>query len=239
MANNMVDDLKLNDTEINRKCKDCIKGCQTCRPFDGDKKMELLELVSFDLWGPSHVPSAGGKTYMMIVVDAGTSHKYGAYLADKLDSTTINTFKTFCSQAETMTSKKLCRIYMDRDFDTVAWKTYCQQNSIIHGLTALYSSSQNGLAERMIRTTIDDVHTLLLDSGLGHSYWAEAAAYSIYTCNLIPSCQAPGCIPLKLFTGQRTGVGYLQVFGSKCWVKIPTANGLEVNGESKPLFRSF
>ena len=57
---------------------------------------------------------------MMIIVDAGTLHKYGAYLADKFDSTTINTFETFCSQAETMTSKKLHQICMDGAFDTVA-----------------------------------------------------------------------------------------------------------------------
>ena len=108
--NNLADDLNLNDIELNGKCEDYIKGCQTRRPFDGetDKKIELLKLVSFDLWGPSHVSSAGGKTYMMIIVDAGTSHKYGAYLTDKSDSTMINAFKTFCSQAETMTGKKLC-----------------------------------------------------------------------------------------------------------------------------------
>lgn len=40
----------------------------------------------------------------------------------------------------------------------------------------------------MIQTTIDDVRTLLDDSGFGYSYWAKAAAYSIDTCNLIPSC---------------------------------------------------
>ena len=62
--NNMVDDLKLNDTELNGKCEDCIKGCHTCHLFDGetDKKLELLALVSFDLWGLSHVPLARGKT---------------------------------------------------------------------------------------------------------------------------------------------------------------------------------
>ena len=57
---------------------------------------------------------------MMIIVDVGTSHKYGAYLTDKLDSTTINAFKTFCSQAETATSKNLCQIHTDGAFDTVA-----------------------------------------------------------------------------------------------------------------------
>jgi hypothetical protein len=50
-----------------------------------------------------------------------------------------------------------------------------------------YSFAQNGLAERAIRTTIDDMHTLINNSGLSHSYWAEAAAYSIYMRNLISS----------------------------------------------------
>ena len=81
--------------------------------------------------------------------------------------------------------------------------------------------------------TIDNVCTLLLDSGLGHSYWAEAAAYSIYTCNLIPSRRTPCSIPLKSFTGQRKGVSHLQVFGYKCWAKIPTVNGLQVTGGSE------
>src|SRR6266511_3355874 len=52
--------------------------------------------------------------------------------------------------------------------------------------TAPYSSAQNGLAERAIRTMMDDVHTLLQDSGLSHSYWVESASYSVDTRNLIP-----------------------------------------------------
>lgn len=59
------------------------------------------------------------------------------------------------------------------------------------------------LAERAIRTTMDDIRTLLRDSDLGHSYWAEAAAYSVETRNLIPSCCHPGKVPLESFTGKR------------------------------------
>ena len=85
-------------------------GHQTCCPFDGETKKELdpLELISFDLWGLSHVQSAGGKVYMMIIIDAGTSYKYGAYLEDKPDSTTLATFDIFCFQAEMMMGRKVC-----------------------------------------------------------------------------------------------------------------------------------
>ena len=81
-AKNLVDGLKLSETNVKGKCEDCIMGQQTRRPSDGetDKNLDPLELVSFDLWGPSHVQSGRGKVYLMAVVDAGTSHKYGAYL---------------------------------------------------------------------------------------------------------------------------------------------------------------
>ena len=54
-----------------------------------------------------------------------------------------------------------------------------------------------------MRTTIDNVHTLSCDSGLGHSYWAEAAAYSINTQNLIPSCRHPETIPTEAYSRGR------------------------------------
>jgi hypothetical protein len=98
---------------------------------------------------------------------------------------------------------------------------------------APYLSAQNGLAERAIRTTINDVHTLINDSGLSHFYWAEEAAYSIYTHNLIPSQRIPGWIPLKSFTKRRQGVGHLRVFGAKWWAKIPTIHKLQVTGGLK------
>src|ERR1700678_509434 len=237
---NLVDGLMISEDSLNGKCEDCIMGRQTRRPFDGetDKGLDPLDLVSFDLWGSSRVQSAGGKLYLMIIVDAGSSYKHGAYLSDKSENTTFTAFEAFRAQAEKTTRRKLRRLRADGAFNTGGWKDYCQQNGIVHELTAPYSSSRNGLAERAIRTTIDDVRTLLRDSGLNHSYWAEAAAYSIYTRNLIPSRRSPDRIPGESFTGKRQGVGHLRVFGSKCWAKIPTMHGIQVTGGSKLDVRS-
>ena len=156
-------------------------GRQTRRPFDGESEKDLkpLDLVSFDIWGPSRVQSVGGKLYLMIIVDGGTSYKHGAYLADKSDATTLVAFKVFHVMEETLTTRKIRRLRTDGAFGSPAWTDYYQRHGIAHEITAPYSSAQNGLAECAIRTTIDDVRTLLHDLGLGHSYWAEAAAYSI------------------------------------------------------------
>ena len=235
MNDNLVDGLNVSGKELRGKCEDCILGRQTHRPFDGmtEKALVPLELVAFDLWGPSRVQSAGGKIYFMPIVDAGTSFKHGAYLPDKSDSSTISAFESFRVKAESMTGQKIRRLRTDRAFESHAWEEYCQKHAIIHEFTAPYSSAQNGLAERAIRTTMDDVRTLLRDSGLSHSFWAEAAAYSIDTRNLLTSRRHPGKIVLESFSGKRQNVSHLRVFGAKCWAKIPTVNGALVTGGSK------
>jgi hypothetical protein len=80
---------------------------------------------------------------------------------------------------------------------------------------------------------MDDVCTLLHDSGLRHSYWAKAAAYSIATQSIVLSCRHPGKIPLEALTRKRQSISHLWVFGAKCWAKIPTVNGALVTGGSK------
>ena len=232
---NLVDGLVISETALNGKCENCIMGRQTRRPFDGESEKDLppLELVSFDIWGPSRVQSAGGKIYLMVVIDAGTSYKHGAYLADKSDTTVMAGFDAFRARSETLTCKKVRRIRTDGAFNSPAWQEYYRSHGITHEITAPYSSAQNGLAERAIRTTIEDVRTLLNDSGLGHSYWAEAAAFSIDTRNLIPSRRHPAHIPIESFTGKRQNIAHLRVFGAKCWAKIPTVHGAQVTGGSK------
>ena len=212
----MVNGLKISSNNLSGKCENCIVGCQACHPFDGETERDLepLDLVSFDLLGPSCTQSAGGKVYLMAIINAGTSYKQGAYLEDKSDSMTIAAFQGFCVQAEMAMGRKICRLRTDGAF--LAWKEYCQQKGIIHEFTAPYSFSQNSLAEHAIRTMIEDVWMLLNDSGLGHSYWAKAAAYLIYTWNLIPSWRTPGHIPLESFTKKRQGVSHLHVSGARC-----------------------
>ena len=241
MSENLVDGLRISGDRLTGKCEDCIMGRQTHRPFDRETEKDIppLGLVAFDLWGPSRVQSAGGKLYLMIIVDAGTSYKYGAYLTDKSDSTTLASFDIFRTRVETATGNRIRRLRTDGAFDTNTWREYLQKLGITQELTAPYSSSQNGLAERAIRTTMEDVRTLLRDSGLGHSYWAEAAAHSIYTRNLIPSRRHPKRIPLESLTGKRQNIGHLRVFGAKCWAKIPTVHGVQVNGGSKLDARSI
>ncbi len=169
----------------------------------------------------------------MILVDSGTGYKGGEFLADKSDDTTVAAFDKWRKLAETQTGKKVKRVKADRAFAGTKWVDYCAEHGIILELTAPHSSAQNGLAERAIRTTMEDTRALLSDSGLADRYWAEAAAMSIYTRNLAPSRRHPGKIPAEAFTRRRQNVGFLRVFGSTCWARKPMSGGILVDGGSK------
>ena len=147
---NLVDGLALSDPNLQGKCEDCVLGRQTRRPFDhkSESALEVLKLVSFDLWGPSHLQSVGGKVYFMLIVDAGSSYKHGAYLRDKSDASTIEAFDVFRAKAEFLTGKKIQRLQTDRAYESVAWEEYCRKHSILHEFTAPYSSTQNGFISK-------------------------------------------------------------------------------------------
>ena len=121
---NLVDSLNFSRNELHGMCEDCIIGWQTCRPYNGktEKSLDPLELVSFDLWGPSRVQSVGGKLYFMPVVNGGSLYKFGAYLSDKSDSSTIAAFDTFRVEAESLLGRKIRRLRTDRAYETLAWK---------------------------------------------------------------------------------------------------------------------
>jgi len=58
-------------------------------------------------------------------------------------------------------------------------------------VTAPYAHSQNGKAERFIRTLEDGFQTLLADSGLPMSFWGDATLTINYLHNRIPTSVVP------------------------------------------------
>ncbi len=149
-SKNLVDGLEITSDSLHGRCEDCILARQARRPFDEptDPEVDALDLVATDLWGPSRTASVSRKTYMMVIVDSGTSFKEGEFLADKSDETTVAAFDRFRKMAETQTGRKVKRVRADRAFAGTKWAEYCAEHGIILELTAPHSSAQNGLAER-------------------------------------------------------------------------------------------
>lgn len=221
----LVDGLNIvGSVKLKEKCEDCIYGKQTVHPYDKaiEPETEVLEQVYIDLWGPAHVCSVGGAEYMMVFNDGGSSYWVGYFLHSKSTDTTLSAFTEYHVKSEQETGKKLIwvRVNIGSEFLNNKWKGYTTKHGIIVEFSAPYTHGQNRVAEHGMQIIIERTWCLLTNSGLPPSLWADAASFTIYTGNLIPSTHHPGCVPAERWTNKRQDVSHLHPFGCNAYTRI-------------------
>ena len=72
---------------------------------------------------------------------------------------------------------------------------------------------QNGVAERLNRTLVETVRSMLIDSKLPHKFWAEALSTATYLRNRSPTKAIEGMTPHEAWTKEKPQVEHLRVFG--------------------------
>ncbi|KAE9397181.1 hypothetical protein BT96DRAFT_996020 [Gymnopus androsaceus JB14] len=83
-----------------------------------------------------------------------------------------------------------------------------------------YLSAANGVAERKHAITFAKVSVNLDDCGLPPFLQAIAAAYVVYTENLLPFSHNGFCIPAKVFLGIHQDISHWRPFGMQGWATI-------------------
>jgi len=98
--------------------------------------------------------------------------------------------------------------------------TWCRSKGVQLQLTAPYSPSQNGVAERMNRTLVELVWAMLADSNLSMFLWEPAVAHTAYLRNLSYTSVKPTAMLYQAWTGKRPNVSHLREFGAPVWVLL-------------------
>ncbi|GKA55360.1 ribonuclease H-like domain-containing protein [Tanacetum coccineum] len=90
------------------------------------------------------------------------------------------------------------------------------------GIKREYSNArtpqQNGVAERKNRTLIEAARTMLADSFLPNTFWAEAVSTACYVLNRVLVTKPHNKTPYELLTGKIPIISYIRPFG--CHVTI-------------------
>lgn len=98
--------------------------------------------------------------------------------------------------------------YLSHDF-----KTYCIEKDITHHVTVSYIPNQNGVAERMKRTIIEKVRSMVSGANLGKEFWGEAVLTATYLINLTPTkAIARHKTPCELWHQKKPRLHHLKVF---------------------------
>ena len=78
----------------------------------------------------------------------------------------------------------------------------------------------NGLAERMNRTVMERVRSMLAHAKLPKTFWAEALMTAAYVINRSPSVPLDNDIPQRVWCGKDVSYRHLRVFGCLAYVHV-------------------
>ena len=179
---------------------------------------EPLALIYSDVWGPATTTSNGGSKYFITFVDDYT-RKCWIYIMRSKDQA-FEMFKKFLSHVERETGKKVKTLRTDNGMEYCAkyFKDELSRLGIRTERTNVYSPEQNGVAERLNRTLLDSVRTILISSKLSAGWWAELVLTAAHVKNKIAHSGLHGQIPDALYYGKQPTVSYMRRIGSLCFI---------------------
>ena len=86
---------------------------------------------------------------------------------------------------------------------------------------------QNGIAERMNRTLVETVQSMLFDARVPHSFWAEALSTAVYLRNRSPTKVLDDMTRFEAWMKEKTRVEhfvFLAVMHMLMWPKMKDKN---------------
>ena len=106
------------------------------------------------------------------------------------------------------------------EFVNETLKNWCHSQGIELQVTAPYSPSQNGVAERMNRTLVELARAMLTAAQLPEFLWEPAVAHVAYLRNLSYTKPRVKATPYQIWHGRKPNVSHLCKFGTPVWVLL-------------------
>ena len=119
------------------------------------------------------------------------------------------------------------------EFTSQEFQEFCETNGIRRPLTAPRSPQQNGVAERKNRTILDMARTMLKSKKMPKEFWAEAVACAVYLSNRSPTRSVWGKTPQEAWSGRKSGISHLKVFGSITYTHVPNETRTKFDDKSE------
>ena len=113
------------------------------------------------------------------------------------------------------------------------FRDYLLKEGIKHEFTVPRSPEQNGVAERLNRTFIEAVRSMLAGAKLPHQFWAEALATAVYLRNRSPTKAISGLTPVEGWTGSKPSVNHLKAFGCVAYAHISKEERRKLDPKAK------
>ncbi|GJT20544.1 putative ribonuclease H-like domain-containing protein [Tanacetum coccineum] len=213
---NLVRGLPSKLFENDHTCVACQKGKQhkaSCKTKTVSSICKPLQLLHMDLFGPVSIRSINKKTYCLVVTDDFSRFSWVFFLATKDE--TLEILKNFITGIENQIDHKVKTIRCDNgtEFKNRIMNEFCEMKGIRREFSVARTPQQNGVAERKNRTLIEAARTMLADSKLPTTFWAEAVNTACYVQNRVLVIKPHNKTPYELFLGRKPALSFMRPFG--------------------------
>ncbi|GJX63187.1 putative ribonuclease H-like domain-containing protein [Tanacetum coccineum] len=146
------------------------------------------------------------KKYCLVVTDDYSRFTWVFFLTTKDETSEI--LKRFIKEIENLVDKKVKIIRSDNgtEFKNKVMDDFCREKGIKREYSVARTPQQNGVAERRNRTLIEAARTMLADSKLPTTFWAEAVSTACYVQNRVLVVKPHNKTPYELFRGTVSNV---------------------------------
>ncbi|GKC91666.1 putative ribonuclease H-like domain-containing protein [Tanacetum coccineum] len=218
---NLVRGLPSKIFQNDHTCVACQKGKQhkaSCKAKIVSSISQPLQLLHMDLFGPTSVRSINHKTYCLVITDDFSRFSWVFFLRTKDETSGI--LKDFIRQIENQLNQKVKTIRCDNgtEFKNRDIIEFCGSKGIKREYSNARTLQQNRVAERKNMTLIEAAKTMLADSFLPNTFWAEAVSTTCYVLTRVLVTNPQNKTPYELITGKIPIISYIRPFG--CHVTI-------------------
>lgn len=213
-------------------CEACVMGKMKKLPFSSGRSRATrpLEIVHSDVGGPVTPQSRDGFKYWITFIDDHTSHVWVYYMKKKSEAITL--FERWKTHAEAALQERLGNVIFSPnylsffrsdgggEYTSKEFEAKLSALGVVHQTTAPDTPEQNGVAERMNQTLVNTATTMLADSKLPQSFWADAMDCAAHMINRRPSSSIGGKTPYEMWYRRSPDARHLHPFGCTAYTLI-------------------
>ncbi|GJW60456.1 retrovirus-related pol polyprotein from transposon TNT 1-94 [Tanacetum coccineum] len=191
------------------------KAVNTARPNSAvvnavrENQVNVVKASACWVWRPTKLNSA-----------SITLKRHNYEMHEQIQDETSGILKSFITEVENLVDKKVKIIRCDNgtEFKNRVMSEFYEKKGIKKEFSVARTPQQNGVAERRNRTLIEAARTMLADSKLPTTFWAEVVNIACYVQNRVLVVKPHNKTPYELFRGRTPALSFMRPFG--CHVTI-------------------
>jgi transposase InsO family protein len=172
-----------------------------------------------DLVSPARVRSAGGKWYILVVVDDYSRYAWVFFLEDKGETFGfVQDLVLRLRNERHGDAIRAIRSDNGSEFGNSRFETFFHYLGLEHQFSSPYTPPHNGVVERKNRTLCEMAQMMLDEHKTPRRFWAEAVNTACYVSNRIYLRVHKKKTYYELMHDRTPKVSHFHVFGCKCFI---------------------